>query len=62
MSRLAKRGLGGSGANWANRAHRANPPSSDPAPARQVALQVTYGVGWGANRANWGVGGEPRAP
>ena len=58
MSRLAKEGLGGTGANPANRAHRANPPPSDPAPARQVAYQVTYGVGWGVNRANRGVGGR----
>ena len=60
MSRLAKRGLGGRGANWANRANWANPPPGDPAPARQVAFQVTCGVGWGANRANRGVGGGGR--
>ena len=60
MSRLAKGGLGGRGANQANRANRANPPPSDPASARQVTFQVTYGVGWGANRANRGVGwGNP---
>ena len=54
---------GGRGANRANRANRAHPPSSDPAPARQVTFQVTYGLRWGANRANRGVGGgEPRAP
>ena len=54
---------GGTGANQANRANRANPPPSDPAPARQVTLQVTYGVRWGANRANRGVGGgEAGAP
>ena len=46
----------------------ANPPPSDPAPARQVTFQVTYGVRWGANRANWGWvgggggGGKPGAP
>ena len=50
-------GGGGRGANRANRANRANPPPSDPAPARQVTFQVTYGVRWGANRANRGVGG-----
>ena len=48
---------GGRGAKPANRANRANPPPSDPAPARQVTFQVTYGVRWGANRANRGVGG-----
>ena len=54
---------GGRGANRANRANRANPPPRDPAPGRQVTFQVTYGVQWGANRANWGVGGgEPGAP
>ena len=54
-----ERGLGGGGrgANQGNRANRANPPPSDPAPARQVTFQVTYGVGWGSNRANRGVGG-----
>ena len=59
MSRLANGGLGGG--RGANRANRANPPPSDPAPARQVTLQVTYGVRWGANRANWGRagGGKP---
>ena len=57
MSRLANGGLEGTGANRANRANRANPPPSDPAPARQVTFQVTYGVRWGANRANRGVGG-----
>ena len=63
MSRLAKGGLGARGPNRANRANRANPPPSDPAPARQVTFQVTYGVGWGADRANRGVGwGEPGAP
>ena len=42
----------------------ANAPPSDPVPARQVTFQVTYGVGWGGNRANRGVGGEggPGAP
>ena len=60
MSRLENGGLGGQGAN------RANPPPSDPAPARQVTFQVTYGCGAGANRANrrgGGVGGgvEPGA-
>ena len=62
MSGLAKGGLGGGGANRANRANRGNPPPSDPAPARQVTFQVTYGVGWGANRANRGGGvggGDP---
>ena len=54
MSRLAKGGLGDRGAN---RANRTNPPPSDPAPAHQVTFQVTYGVGWGANRANRGGGG-----
>ena len=54
VSRLAKGGVGGKGAN---RANRANPPPSDPAPARQVTFQVTYGVGWGANRTTRGVGG-----
>ena len=60
MSRLANGGLGVRGANRANRANRANPPPSDPAPARQVTFQVTYGVRWGANRANrgWGGGGD----
>ena len=56
MSRLAKGGWG------ANRANRANPPPSDLAPARQVTLQVTYGVGvggGGANRANREMGGDP---
>ena len=48
---------GGRGANRANRANRANPPPSDPAPARQVTFHVTYGVRWGANRANQGAGG-----
>ena len=57
MSRPAKGGLGGRGANRANRANRANPPPSDPAPARQVTIQVTYGVGWGANGVNRGMGG-----
>ena len=47
MSRLAKGDLAGRGANRANQANRANPPPSDPSPARQVTLQVTYGVGWG---------------
>ena len=51
---------GGRGANRAKRANRANPPPSDPAPARQVTFQVTYGVGWGANRANRGGGGATR--
>ena len=60
MSRLANGGLGGRGANRANRANRANPPPSDPAQARQVTFQVTYGVRWGANRANRGVGGGTR--
>ena len=56
--------LGGRGANRANRANWANPPPSDPAPARQVTFRVTYGVRWGANRADRGVGGggEPGAP
>ena len=64
MSRLAwPGGGGGRGANRANRANRADPPPRDPAPARQVTFQVTYGVRWGANRANRGVGGgEPGAP
>ena len=57
MVRLAKGGVGGRGANRANRANRANPPPSEPAPARQVTFQVTYGVGWEANRANQGPGG-----
>ena len=57
MLRLANGGLGGRGANGANRANRANPPPSDPARARQVTFQVTYGMRWGANRANRGVGG-----
>ena len=52
-----ERGPGGRRANLANRANRADPPPSNPAPARQVTLQVTYGVGWGANRANRRVGG-----
>ena len=43
MSRLANGGLGGKGTN---RANRANPPPSDPAPACQVTFQVTYGVRW----------------
>ena len=62
VSRLANGGLGaGRGAHPANRANRANPPPSDPAPARQVTSQVTYGVRWGADRANRGVvGGETR--
>ena len=59
--RPANRGLGGRGADRANRAKRANPPPSDPAAARQVTFQVTYGVRWGANRANGG-GGGPGAP
>ena len=51
-------GPGGSkGANRANQANRANPPPSDPAPACQVTFQVTYGVRWGANRANRRGGG-----
>ena len=57
--RVATRELGpggGKGANRANRANPANPPPSDPAPAHQVTFQVTYGVRWGANRANRGVG------
>ena len=62
MSRLANGGLGGQGVNQANRANRANPPPSDPVPARQVTFQVTYGVRWGADRANRGGGGEPGAP
>ena len=45
MVQLAKRGAGGWGANRANQANWANPPASDPAPARQVTFQVTYGVG-----------------
>ena len=49
------------GANRGNRADWANPPPSDPVPARQVTFQVTYGVGWGANRANRGVGWRNRA-
>ena len=54
---------GGKGANRANQANRANPPTSDPAPARHVTFQVTYGVGWGANRAGRGLGGRgPGAP
>ena len=57
MSRLVKGGAGGRGANQANRANRANPPPSDPVPARQVTFQVTYGLGWGANRGNEGLGG-----
>ena len=57
MSHLAKGGMGGRAANRANRANRANPPPSDAAPARQVTFQVTYGVGWGANRANRGLRG-----
>ena len=57
MSRPAKGGMGGRQANRANRANRANPPPIDPAPARQVTFQVTYGVGWGVNRANRGLGG-----
>ena len=60
MSRLAKGGLAGRGANQAN---RANPPPSDSALARPVTFQVTDGPGWGANRANWGRGGGgPGAP
>ena len=55
--RIAAREWGGRGANWAN---RANPPPSDPAPARQVTFQVTYGVRWGANRATRGWGGGIR--
>ena len=47
----------GRGANQANRTNRANPPPSDPARARHVTFQVTYGVGWEANRANRGWGG-----
>ena len=27
---------------WANRANRADPPLSDPAPMRQMTFQVTY--------------------
>ena len=45
---IRERGLGGG--TEANRADGANPPPSDPVPARQVTFQVTYGVGWGANR------------
>ena len=45
MSRLAKGGQGDGGANRANQANRTNPPPSDPAPARQVTFEVTYGVG-----------------
>ena len=59
MSRLVKGGMGGRGSD------RANPPLSDAAPARQVTFQVTYGVGWGANRATremGGGGGEPNFP
>ena len=51
MSRLAKGGLG------SGRANPSNPPPSDPGPARQVTFQVAYGVGWGANQANQGLGG-----
>ena len=54
-------GGGGTGANRANRANRANPPPSDPALAHQVTFQVTYGVRWGANRANPGGGGARRS-
>ena len=61
VSRRAKGGVGCRGGNWANRANGANPPPSDPAPARQVTFQVTYGVGWGANRANRGRGGRRRS-
>ena len=62
MLRLAKGGQGGRGANQANRANQANPPPSDPAPARQVTFQVTYGVGWGANRGKRGwLGGTWRS-
>ena len=52
---------GGRGANWANRADRANPPPSDPAPAHQVTFQVTYGVRWGLTAliGGWGGGGDP---
>ena len=57
MSRLAKGCPGGGrGAHRANRATRAEQPSSDRALACQVTFQVPYGVGWGANRANRGVG------
>ena len=56
MSPLAKGGLGGQEANRANQVNQANPRPSDPAPARQVTFQLSYGVGWGANRANRGLG------
>ena len=62
MCRNSRKGaLGGTGANPANRANRAAPPPSELAPARQVTFHVTYGVGWGANRANPAVGGGPGA-
>ena len=56
VSQSAKGGVVGSGANRADRANRAKPPPSDLAPARKVTFQRTDGVGWGANRANRGVG------
>ena len=45
VSQLTKGGLGGSGPNWAKRANRAKAPLSEPAPARQMTFEVTYGVG-----------------
>ena len=57
VSRLVKGGPGGTRANGANRANQANPPPSHLAPARRVTFQVTYGMGWGGNRANRRVGG-----
>ena len=42
------------GGRGANRANRANPAPTDPAPAHQATFQVTYGVGRGANRGGGG--------
>ena len=63
MSRLANVGLGDRGANRATWANRANPPPSDPAPARQVTFQVTLVCGGGLTglTGGWGWGGEPGA-
>ena len=49
MSQVAIGDWGANGAHWANT------PPSDPAPARQLTSQATYGGGL-ANRANKGVG------
>ena len=51
-----KRGAGGWGANRANKANGANPAPSDPAPARNVTVQMTYGGG-GATGLGGGWGG-----